>query len=240
MAKQSGLGDHLLVAGVDLSGDIGSLGNIGGGPTAQGVTGIDQSAHARVGGIIDGRFEYSAWFNPDPLRAHDFLSVLPTGSQLLTYCRGYGVGVPGAGMLGKQLNYDGKRGNDGQFPLEVSTQIADGFPVEWGEQATNGIKTDAAPANGASIDGGAASAFGLSAYLHVTAFTGTSATVTVQDSADNSTFASLAPFAAASAVGAQRVATAAGATVRRYLRVATTGTFSSVSFHVLLVRREAA
>jgi hypothetical protein len=73
--------------------------------------------------------------------------------------------------------------------------------------------------------------FGAQAYLHVTAFTGTSVDVAVQHSADNSTWANLIDFGAQSAIGAQR-ATVTG-TVNRYLRAITgTGTFTSITFFV--------
>lgn len=242
MAKQSGLGDRLFIAGVNLSGDIGSIGNIGGGPAALDVTGIDKSGFERIGGLRDGRLEYSAWFNPALGQAHKTLSTLPTGSQIVTYCRGAVLGSPGAGLIGKQINYDPTRGNDGALSLAVNMQAADGTPVEWGRQGTAGIRTDTAATNGSSIDDTASTAFGLSAYLHVFSFTGTSCTVTVQDSADNSSFAALTggAFTAATGITSQRISTAAGATVRRYLRVATTGTFSSCAFAVLLVRHEVA
>jgi hypothetical protein len=73
--------------------------------------------------------------------------------------------------------------------------------------------------------------FGAQAYLHVTAFTGTSVDVAVQHSVDNATWANLIDFGAISATGAQRL-TAAGQ-VNRYLRAITgTGTFTSITFAV--------
>jgi hypothetical protein len=82
-------------------------------------------------------------------------------------------------------------------------------------------------------------AFGVQAYLHVLGFTGTDATVTVQHSADNSTWATLVAFAqTTSGPGYQRVATGNTATVNRYTRAITTtsGGFSSLKFGVALVR----
>ena len=87
------------------------------------------------------------------------------------------------------------------------------------------------------------SAFGAQAYLQVTSFTGTSVTVTVKDSADNSSFTAVTGLtfpAATAAPNTQRLATAATATIRRYLQVDTTGTFSSATFAVVLNRNLAA
>ena len=83
------------------------------------------------------------------------------------------------------------------------------------------------------------SAFGMQAYLQVTAFAGTSVTVAVQDSADNASFTTITglTFTAVTAAPAwQRLATANNATVRRYLRVITTGTFNPATFAVAVNR----
>jgi hypothetical protein len=73
--------------------------------------------------------------------------------------------------------------------------------------------------------------FGAQAYLHTTAFTGTSVDVKIEHSADNSTWATLLDFGSVSAIGALR-ATVAG-NVNRYLRATTgAGTFSSITFFI--------
>jgi hypothetical protein len=242
MTKQSGLGDRLFVAGYNLSGDITAIGNIGGGPAALDCTGIDKSGFERIGGIRDGRLEATSWFNPTAAAGHDRLGNLPTTDQIVTYCRGTTLGNAAACLVGKQVNYDGTRGNDGALTFAVSAQAAAGVPLEWGRQLTAGIRTDTTATNGSSVDHGAATAHGLAAYLHVFAFTGTSVTVTLQDSADNSSFAAItgAAFTAATGITSQRITTATGSAVRRYVRAVTTGTFSSAQFAVTLVRHEIA
>jgi len=82
-------------------------------------------------------------------------------------------------------------------------------------------------------------AFGAQAYLQVTSFAGTSVTVAVQDSADGASWAGVTGLsftAVTAAPGTQRLATAGSATIRRYLRAVTTGTFSSATFMVMLDR----
>lgn len=78
-------------------------------------------------------------------------------------------------------------------------------------------------------------AYGAQAYLQVTGFTGTSVTVTVQESADNATWSTLAAFTAVTAAPAAQRVSAVG-TVSRYLRVITTGTFTSATFAVAVMR----
>lgn len=240
MAKQSGLGDYLLIDGYDFSGDIGSLQRIGGGPVAGDVTGITASAFERIGLLRDGGIDFTSWFNPASERAHEVLSALPSASRQLTYCRGLGLGSQAASTLVKQIGYDPTRGQDGALSMTVTSQSADGYGVEWGQQLTPGKRTDTAATNGASIDGGAATAFGLQAYLHVLAFTGTSVTVTLEDSADNSSWAAITggAFAAATGIGMQRIQTARDGAVRRYVRAVTTGTFSNAVFLVNFIRND--
>lgn len=244
MAKQSGLGDAFYVSGHDLSGDIGSLGNVGGGPTPLEVTSIDKSAIERIGGIRDGRMEYSPWFNPAAGRAHEVLAALPTGHVLQTYCRGTALGAPAACLIAKQLNHDGTRANDGALTFSGQGQAAAGIALEWGRLGTAGVRADTTATNGASIDDGAATEFGLSAYLHVMAFTGTSATVTLQTSSDDGGGDAWADLpdggftTVTEAPGWQRIETAHDATVERYLRVVTTGTFTVLDFAVVICRQE--
>lgn len=237
MTKQSGLGDNLYISGFNASGDINSAGNVGGGPAALEFTDITQSAMARQGGLRDGRMEVTTYFNPTLGMTHDKLAALPTTDVVMTYCRGTTLGAPAASMVGKQVNYDGSRAADGGFTFSVSAQ-ANGFGLEWGLLGTAGIRTDTTATNGSSIDNAASTAFGLQAYLQVFAVTGTSVTVKLQDSPDNTTFTDVVSgaFTAATGVTAQRIATVNTQTVARYLRVATVGTFTNAQFAVAICR----
>lgn len=241
MAKQSGMGDNFYIAGVDVSGDVGSIGTIGGGPVAMEMTGIDKSGHERVGGKIDGRVSWSSWFNPT--RAHLALRGLPRTDVIMSYCRGTALGSPGAALVAKQPNYDGNRGADGSLTFAVDA-LANGFGIEWGTQLTAGKRTDTAAANGASVDFLTAGAFGARAYLQVFAgFVGTSVTVKVQSSSDNGVGDAFSDvtgltFTAATGITSQRVATTNTFAMERYLRVVTTGVFTNAVFSVILVRGE--
>lgn len=254
MAKQGGLGDNLYIAGYDLSGDIGSVGNVGGGPATLEVTGIDKSAPERIGGLRDGRIQFSAFFNPGTLpdKAHARLKTLPTTDVVAAYFRGTALGGASANIVAKQLNYDGNRGDSGEFTFAVEA-AANAYGLEWGRSLTAGKRTDTTGTNGASVDFGLGSPplfngstlFGLQAYLHVFALTGTSVTVKLQESADNGvgdTWTDVVggAFTAATGIGAQRIETARGQTVERYLRVVTTGTFTSATFAVSVARNDVA
>jgi hypothetical protein len=243
MTKQSGLGDQLYIDGVNVSGDIGSIGKINGGPKALDYTGIDKSGFERIGGVRDGGIDFSAWFNPSAGQEHATLKTLPTADRIVTYFRGSTLGGACASEIAKQINYDAKRAADGSFSFDVNS-LSNGFGVDWGYQLTPGIRSDTTATNGTGIDMSydalVSWSFGWQAYLQVFSFTGTSVTIQLQDSADNVTFANLGSggaFTAVTAVGAQRLQSPGSTdTVRRYARVVTSGTFSQVSFVVQFTR----
>jgi hypothetical protein len=248
MAKQTGLGDNFYVGGYDLSGDTGLISRIGGGPALTEVTGINKSAFERKGLKFDGAVEWSSWFNDAAGAAHVALSPLTTASRIATYLRGTAIGSPAAGVVMKQINYDPNRANDGALSIAVNGMVSDGIPLEWGVQLTAGKRTDTGATNGTSHDGAAGTTFGAQAFLQVVSFTGTDATVSIQSSTDDGAGDSFANVTGlvftqiTAAPTAERVATAAGATIERYLRVATvtTGGFSELSFVVMVVRNAAA
>lgn len=247
MTKKTGLGQAFYLGGYNLSGDTGAGNDIGGGLAGtQDVTGIDKSAFERIGLQRDGRLGWNSFFNPEAAKAHEVLSGLPTTDRHLVWATGTAIGSPAACMVGKQIDYNPTRGQDGALTIAVQAQ-ANGFGLEWGDLLTAGVRTDTTATNGASLDLGIGStAFGMQAYLQVFAFTGTTATITVQESGDNGVgdaWAAVAggAFAAVTAgPAAARIQTARDQTVERYLRVATSGTFTNLQFAVIVIRNDVA
>lgn len=241
MSKQSGLGDNFYIAGYNVSGDTNSLSRISGGPAALDVTPIDKSGFERLGGKRDGGFTFTSIFNDATGQQHEALKTLPTTARIGTYFRGTAIGNPAASCRALQIMYDGNRDPEGLLIFTADLQ-ADQFGLEWGEQLTAGVRTDTAATNGTSFDGTASSALGAQAYLQVFSVTGTSVTVTLEDSADNSSFAAITggAFAAvlAGARSDQRIAMSG--TIRRYVRAVTSGTFNPASFAVQFVRNATA
>jgi hypothetical protein len=235
--KTSGIGDNFYVDGFDLSGDTQQLGRVGGGPAVIDQTDITQGGHARAGTLLGGEINWTSYFDKQTNQAHAALSAITTADRIVTYAhQPNAIGSAAASHVCKQIGYDPNRGNDASLTVGVASQST-GFPLEWGQALTVGIRTDTTATNGASLDFGAVSTlFGLQAYLHVFAVTGTSVTVKLQDSADNSTFADIsgATFIAATVAGAQRLRYTG--TVRRYVRAVTTGTFSNAQFFCHFIR----
>jgi hypothetical protein len=245
VAKQGGLSDNFYVAEFDLSGDVGSISNVSGGPAALDVTPVNKSGHERLGGVRTGMMEWSTFFNDATGQAHDALSSLLRTDRVVSYFRGTTLGNPAASQVAKQVTYDPQRANDGGLVFGVQA-LANGYGVQWGRQATAGVRTDTGATNGSPIDDGAGSSFGLQAFLHVFAFTGTDATVKLQESSDNSgdTYADVTGggFTQVTGVTSERIATADDLAVERYLRVITTtsGGFSDMDFAVVVVRNTTA
>lgn len=249
MAKSNGLGQGLWVSGVDLSGDIGSVDNASGGNSPLDVTGIDKSAPERLGGKRDGNLEFTSFFNPSAGQAHQtlrqtlFTGVLDWDCLWIT---GSSLGAEAFAIRSKEVDHAPTRAEDGSFIFKTSMP-GNGYGAEWGNLLTAGKRADTtatSPATGVDLNayGGASTAFGWQAELHVFAFTGTSVTVTIQDSADNSSFSNLTggAFTAATAIGSQRLEGGRTATVRRYLKVNTTGTFTVATIGVNFVRNTSA
>jgi hypothetical protein len=248
MAKSTGLGAGLFVSGNDLSGDIGEVSGINGGNSPLVVTGIDKSGVERLGGPRDAALAFSAFFNDAATQAHPVLSALPTADRIVTYYhRTTTIGDEVASLIGKQIDYDPTRGNDGS--LTITTQaLANGSGLEWGESLTVGKRTDTGATVGATLDYGATvgqTLFGAQAYLHVFAFTGTDATVVIEDSTSDFAAVTLLTFTEVSALGgantSERIETASRTeTVDRFLRVTTTtsGGFSNLVFAVQVTKNQ--
>lgn len=247
MAKQSGLGDNFYVDGLNISGDTQQISRLGGGPAVLDYTGVDKLAFERKGGLRDGAMDFVTFFNPgaldfaDPLvdtGSHALLRQMAITDKIVTYF--HVQSGHAASLVAKQGDYNATRAADGGLTIAV-TSMANGWGLEWGQALTTGLDTHTGATNGTGLDGLAATAFGAQAYLHAFDFAGTSATVKVQDSADNVSFADVTGLTftnVTAAPVAERLQTARDATIRRYLRVATTGTFNPLTFAVMVVRNE--
>jgi len=244
MAKQSGLGDQLYIGGFDIGGDVSAIASLSTPRETLPATGITKFAMERLFGKRDGNAEFTTYFNKASGQEHLALRGLPRTDVHLMYLRGTTLGNESIGMVGKQLNYDPSRGDDGALTFGVNIQ-ANAFGLDWCNQLTAGKRTDTTATNGASIDTAASAAFGFQAYLQVFSVTGTSVTVTLEDSADNLSFLPITAGAFAAATSgaspqAQRIqSTSDTATVRRYVRAVTSGTFSNAQFAVSICKNEA-
>lgn len=237
MAVISGLAQDLWVSGSKLSGDVGVINNLS---TPRGdfdITSMDLSAMRRLQGLADGMLEFVPFFNDAAGAAHPILSALPSTDVLMLWAMGKVVGSAAMSLAVKQVNYDWTRGQDGELLGNVLGENANGIAPEWMRLLTAGELQQTSAGSESSRDDAASSSAGAGAVLHMKDITGTSVTVVIEDSADDSAWATLISFTTVSN-GSEPTAerlTVSG-TVNRYLRITTTGTFSVANFAVAIRR----
>lgn len=236
MAKATGLGDQLFIAGYDIGGDISAIGSLSTPRTALPATGITKFANERLYGTTDAQGEFTSYLNDATGQAFDALSTLPTTDVHVMYLRGTGVGSPAFCTVAKQVGYDPTRGDDGSLTFGTAV-MGSAYGGDWALQLTAGKETDSAGGSNASIDTGASAAFGFQAYLQVFSIGSGTADIKIEDSADDAAWADLTDgaFTSVTARTAQRIASSSEtATVRQYLRVTTSGTFTDLVFAVAI------
>lgn len=250
MAKQTGLGARAFVQGIDISGEVNAIGSITSTQELLDVTTIDKSATARLPGREDGSIAFNAWFDPGtlPLAAFppssDALHVpyaWTSAAKLPTGQRGVMVQIAVSGtpalsdavamLQARQSNFDVQR-QPGNALACTATFQADGAGIVWGKALTAGMVTHASAASGTSIDDAAASSAGAIAMVQARPPASGTATPVIQDSADDSSFAAITGMtftavANTDAPTAQLVQSSATQAIRRYVRVASTGTFTN-------------
>lgn len=128
MAKTSGLGDQFYIGGYDLSGDVASLDQIGGGPALLDVTPINASAHARIGGLRSGGMQFTSFF--------EFSSAVSTPSvpssavaQVSTYNFPVLVTITGGTMTNVTVNGSTVGTGAGTYLLPASGSITMTYTV---------------------------------------------------------------------------------------------------------------
>jgi hypothetical protein len=234
MAKQTGIPSKLWIDDVDVSGDIGVVNTIGSSRAQLDVTSIQADYMERLPGIGDATLSFSSFFNSDG--AHAELRAMATANKVVTVSLGTAIGAPASTMIGPEVTYNTVRGADGSLVSTTEVVSNNGQGNEWGALGANG--SFAAAGSAATLDGAAATSTGAAAVLHLTSIGSGTATFKVQDSADDSSYADVTglAFTAASAGTAQRVETAAGATLKRYTKVVATGTFGTAVVAVNIIR----
>lgn len=234
---EPGRSTRVLVNGANLSSYFRTA-NVTNGVELTDTTTFAATAKTFLAGFPEGRLTLDGLFDGATGAVDDVLTTALAGAgNVVAVSRdGFTVGSPADILSARETSYATTASvNDA---VAVSSEfVADGG-IKSGV-VLRGLTAASATGTGTAVDGGAATTNGGLAQLHVTAITGTtpSVTVVVQDSADGSTgWATIATFAAKTAVGAERV-TIAG-TIRRYTRESHTvsGTGVSVTFPTMVTR----
>lgn len=241
MAIASGIGARMFVGSTDLSGNVGQLTRMTQDQAQFDVTTISDEAFRRVGLVRHGMIDWRGFFDDNSdsgTSPHDTLRALPTTDIVATYLHRATRGAPAWSCVAKQVTHTLDRAQAGELYVDVNT-VANGWGLELGDALTAGAENATGAANLAGVDNGAATSEGLSAYLHVLAFTGTSVDIDIQQSSDDGSgdaYADLVSFTTVTGVGSERIATAFGVTVEQWLRVQLSGTFSNLDFVVTVHR----
>lgn len=241
MTKSSGMGDQLFIAGYDIGSNINSINGLSTPRETLPATDITQSAMARLYGKRDAQAEFASYLDMAAAKAYDALSPLPRTDVHLMYLRGEALGGESLGLVGKQVNYDPNRGDDGSI-LFGTTVLSSAFGADWSRQLTAGKDTHASATNGTSIDTTASLAFGFQAYLQVFSVGSGTVEISLEDSANDADWLALTDGAFTNATGrtAERIqSSSATATVRRYIRVITEGTFTDAVIAVSICKNKA-
>jgi len=242
MVKKTGLGMYLYLQGLDISGDIGSIGAIRSSANPLDVTGIDKDSFERILGLRDGEISFNCYYN-DALST-PVLKALPETDVLALVIQGTTAGSATWALTAKQVTYNWSRNADGSLVGSVQLLGAAGFPLESGNlllaKTTHASATDAT-----GIDGAAQSTVGAVGFLQH--FSGSSGTIEydIEDSSNSTngidgSWTNLLAFSDVVtpwAATAQRVEVAG--TVERWVRASTNGTFTNASFAMALRRRYA-
>ncbi len=199
------------------------------------VTAFGDDDKAYLAGIGSGRVTLGGFWDPAANASDSIFNTALSGDQLVV-----SASPQGASAVGQRAVLVHARQTD--YGISVSTSEAvqltsDGMGDGAFRRGVVLHELTAETGNGdyASVDGSASTSNGAVAHLHVTAFSGTNATIIVEDSADDAVFSSLISFSSVTGVTSER-GTATG-TVERYVRAAITGgTFTSVTFVVTFAR----
>lgn len=240
MAKQSGLNVRLYVMGNDLSGDANAVDSMGYTQALLETTPLNAAAATRITGLADGGVTVNGYFDNAANKIHATFTSnsgkLPTADQVVLIPLNSGVGDPAIGISAKESDYTVNR-SPGSAITVSSTFTGNGMGGEFGAMLTAHDDTHSSASNGTAVDNTASSASGGSGYLQIMSLASGSVTVKIQHSANNSTWADLITFTAAGTSDVPKAQRSeVTGTVNRYLRIASTGTFSNAKIAAQFAR----
>lgn len=232
MSFQHGKSSAVLVDEFDLSSDMTQY-NFGFTIQLPNVTTFGKDDKVFLAGLNEGRINAQGVFNAAADQSDEEL-VAADGSQIIVSASPQGFAAIGdrAHMVNGFLeNYQPRS------PINDAVRFSSGLVASAG--AYLGVclhhnNQESETGNFASVDEGAQTTNGATAFLHVLEFDGTDATITIEDSTDDETFGSLVAFTQVTGVGSEKKTVTGD--VEQYARVALTGTFTTITFVVTLKR----
>jgi len=188
-----------------------------------------------IAGVESGSISIQGLWDGAAAAVDVILDTAIAAESVITVCpQGYDtIGNKAVMLKGENVSY------------QIRSTTTDAVRIVAGGTADGGVRTagvvlqplatKTVVVNNASVDGSASSAFGGVGHLHVTVFSGTSGTVNIEHSANDSAWANLITFASVTGVTSQRLAVTG--TVNRYLRFAVTAdVFTSMTVFASFAR----
>lgn len=188
------------------------------------TTTFGASAKAYLAGLRDKTFDFAGNYDP---AATQMEAALAVDAGVLTYCPGGGAAIGDLAWLGSVIGteYDQSSPVGGIVAFSWAVQASAGSPVGY---VLHPLAEDTNTTTGATRDDTAATTTGWAMHLHVPLVDAGSWVIKLQD-ASASNFSDVADvtggsFTAATAATQQRLVSAVGATLRRYVRYTATRT----------------
>lgn len=180
---------------------------------------------AFMAGLSDATVGFGGFYDPTLTALNSAIAV---DSGVLTYSPGGGASIGDGARLvlvsGSSLTFSSPVGDVVAMGWDVQSEATVGIG-----QVLHPLGVDTNTTTGAEKDDTAATTTGWMAHLHVTAVSGGSWEVKLQDAAVTNTYSDVSGGAFTAATGAtqQRLSSASGATLRRFVRYVATRTGGS-------------
>lgn len=239
MAFQHGKSINVLSGGYDITGFLNKIDTpMTADVTETSVFGLDDKTF--IPGLLNATMTGDGFYSSAPSpglmdQIDDIMSACFGGSQILSwYPAGYTRTNSGYGMLLTSTAYNTMATIDNAVKIAIGGQSS---AARENLVSLHTLKAETVDGSETYYDLGVGGGTkGGSAYLHVTAKSGTIDTLKIEHSTDHITYTDLVAFTAPTAIGAQRV-TFSG-TVNRYVRVTWAGETSySVTFQVGIYKK---
>lgn len=204
-------------------------------------TTIQDSAMARLDGLRDGRLATVSHFDDATGKSHDAWADFPASraDRILTWAHRGTLGAAAISCYGQQEQLTYRLEQNGDLLLDAAV-VGNGYGVEAGHLLTAGLQasTGTEALTGVDDGAGAATDWGAQFYLHVTAFTGTSVDIMIQDSDDDAStdpYVDIAAFTQVTGPTFERIQTSRTENIKEWLRVDLDGTYTALSLVVVAV-----
>lgn len=200
------------------------------------TTAFGSTSKSFIGGLVDATYTAEGMFDATGSSAIIESALAQSFVNVSFYPEGYTIGKQGFAMKASSTKETVSSSTDDVNMISFEAQSSTSGEYVVSLHALGAETPGTANAAG-QLNAGGTTTQGAVGYIHVTAINGGTATVKVQHSPDNVTFADLITFTNVTAVGSERVATAGTVSVDPYLRARAILVGGTATFQVGAGRR---